>query len=407
MPDMSQPRREEPDAADARLHHLPAMVSFDNVLVQGYARAFSPGVFWPNFQADGLQRHFRNGAPICERPEPPEEPPVRFRGEAVFLGANGSHFGHSCAEIVPRFLQSKTDHPDLPFILTGRLGHAEETTPTPVMSALLGWFGIDQQRVKIITAPTVFDRLHVAAQAEHLNGARPYDAYLDLLDALYVRNGLESIDSDYVYVSRAQLRPGYGIHAGESYLCTLLEAAGVRILYPERSPLRLQLALYAGAKRLIFAEGSALHGRQLLGRFPQHIDILERRKKKKKFAVNQLAPRCDALTYVSATARNLTFKTDTGDGDLFRALALYDVDAVLTYFDAIGLPLKRLWDQTAFAKAQDDAILAWVRGIHGLRNKNHPATGTGDDVIDQLKDAGLGHLEADVRQIVAGVTRID
>ncbi|WP_127107714.1 glycosyltransferase 61 family protein [Pararhodobacter zhoushanensis] len=404
MPDTSEPRRE---AADTRLGRLPGMVSFENILVQGYTRSFSPGVFWPDFHADGVQRHFRNGAPICQPPVPAEEPPVRFPGEAVFLGANGSHFGHSCAEIVPRFLQSKTEHPDLPFILTGRLGHAEETSPTPVMSALLGWFGIDQQRVKIITAPTVFDQLHVAAQAEHLNGAQPYDEYLDLLDSLYAENGLENIANDFVYVSRAQLRPGYGIHAGESYLCSLLEAAGVRILYPERSPLRLQLALYAGAKRLIFAEGSALHGRQLLGRFPQKIDILERRKKKKKFAINQLAPRCDALTYVSATARNLTYKTETDDGDLFRALALYDVDTVLNYFESIGLPLKDLWDQAAFLTSQDDAILAWVRAIHGLRNKSHRAAGTGDHVIDQLNDAGLGHLEAEVRHIVADLNRAD
>ena len=382
------------------------MASFENVLVQGYTRPISPGVLWPNFSAGGFERHFRNGAPICQPPDPPKELPTRFRGDAVFLGANGFHFGHNCAEIVPRFLQSRKERPDLPFIMTGRLGHAEDTSPTPAMTSLLAWFGFDEQRVKVITTPTVFDRLHTAAQAESLNSGPPCDEYLDMLDSLFEENAMESIPTDYLYVSRAKLQPGHGMHAGERYLCTLLEAAGVKVLYPERKPLRRQLALYAGAKRLIFAEGSALHGRQLLGRFSQDIDVLVRREKS-KMAVNQLAPRCDRLTHVSANSRNLTYITHIGTADMFLSLSLYNVEAVLCYFESIGIPLQNSWDQDAFSRSQDEAILAWIRGTHSKRNKQHRASGTGDHLIEQLDEEGFGHLVADARDIIATCAGIE
>lgn len=68
-----------------------------------------------------------------------------------------------------------------------------------------------------------------------------------------------------VYVSRSALTTK-GCHAGETYLCSVLQQLGVSVIWPEAMPLREQLQRYAGAEKLVFAEGSALHGRQLLGR---------------------------------------------------------------------------------------------------------------------------------------------
>lgn len=402
MESMSEPQTHASDIVEQSSAKLPAMASFDNVLVQGYKLAVSPGVFWPNFEADGIYRHYRHGAPICQPPEPRKLQPTRFRGEAVFLGANGSHFGHCCGEIVPRFLQSRNECPNMPFILTAKLGPEGDAKPTPVMSALLAWFEIDQTRVQVIKAPTIFERLHVAAQAEHLNGPQPSAEYLDMLDALYAGKRIEPVTNEYLYVSRAKLSPGYGIHAGESYLCDLLEGLGVKILYPERSPLTEQLALYAGAKRLIFAEGSAVHGRQLLGRFSQEIDIIERRNKQRKFAINQITPRCDALRYVPATSQNLTYKSASGDGPLFRAFSLYDVECILQHFDSIGLKLSDHWDEKAFSQSRDEAILAWIRGIHLLPSRKHRAFDSTSYLIEQLHAAGLGHLEGKVNECVSG-----
>ncbi|MCA2010093.1 glycosyltransferase family 61 protein [Cereibacter sphaeroides] len=391
-----------PDTFDVSVDRLPKMTSFNNVLVQGYKRAVSPGVLWPNFETAGIHRHYRNGTPICRQPDPQNIQPAIFRGEAVFLGANGSHFGHCCGEIAPRFLQSLNECPDIPFILTGSAGLEGDSKPTPVMSAVLGWFGIDQERVQIINTPTIFEKLHVATQAEHLNGPRPSEEYLDMLDALFESKGMSATENEYVYVSRAKLSPGYGTHAGESYLCELLETLGVRVLYPERSSLVEQLMLYAGARRLIFAEGSALHGRQLLGRFPQSIDIIERRHKKMKFAINQITPRCESLNYIPAITRNLTYKTAFGEGPSFRAFSLYNVEVILDHFDSIGLKLSENWDEKAFAKAQDEAIIEWVRGIHQLSRKKHRASGSTNFLIEQLRDAGLGHLEVRVRETISG-----
>ena len=93
-------------------------------------------------------------------------------------------------------------------------------------------------------------------------------------------------------VSRAGIaQRGGGGHAGESYLIGLLRSKGVTVLDPGQADLSVQMAAYAGAVRLIFAEGSALHGRQLLGRVAQDIDVL-RRRPGKVMAQAQLQPRC-------------------------------------------------------------------------------------------------------------------
>ncbi|KGJ10668.1 hypothetical protein IT40_10535 [Paracoccus versutus] len=75
-----------------------------------------------------------------------------------------------------------------------------------------------------------------------------------------------------------------------------MSRAGVAILDPGKETLMRQMALYAGARLLIFAEGSAMHGRQLLGRVDQKILVL-RRRPQSRMAWAQLEPKCRKLEY--------------------------------------------------------------------------------------------------------------
>ena len=144
--------------------------------------------------------------------------------------------------------------------------------------------------------------LRCAPQAERLEMIGPSERYLALLDQTTRRNALVPKQSAVLYVTRSGLlRLGKGGHVGESYLVVVLQALGVEILDPGTATLTEQLASYAGARTLVFAEGSAMHGRQLLGRLPQDIVVLQRREEQ-KLARHNLTPRCRALRYVEASA---------------------------------------------------------------------------------------------------------
>ena len=54
--------------------------------------------------------------------------------------------------------------------------------------------------------------------------------------------------------------------AGEAYLEQVLERIGIGVIRPEKFSIAEQMATYRAAQTLMFAEGSALHGAQLLGR---------------------------------------------------------------------------------------------------------------------------------------------
>lgn len=99
------------------------------------------------------------------------------------------------------------------------------------------------------------------------SNSTPPDWHLDLLEEVERLNRLAPIQNDVVYVSRnGYLAMGKGGTAGEAALTDALSRAGVAVLDPARTTLGTQMALYAGAKLFVFAEGSAIHGRQLLGR---------------------------------------------------------------------------------------------------------------------------------------------
>ena len=117
-------------------------------------------------------------------------------------------------------------------------------------------------RVRILAGPVIADDLLVAPQAEQINGPGPSDEYLDALDELTVRRLGQPARHGIVYVSRAGMQARF---AGEGYLEGALARAGVRILRPERMSLRVQLRAYLSAEQLIFAEGSAIHGRNSWG----------------------------------------------------------------------------------------------------------------------------------------------
>ncbi len=316
------------------------------------------GPIWPDYDSQIAPRHCRAGVPVDRRPAPPKRARALSQ-PAVWGGFLINQFGHLVAEHLPRLPQSLRDRPDDLYLFTVHPGQDADTLPGYVWQAL-EWFGLHRSQVRLISKPVVAAELRVAAQGEMLGKCDIRPAYLDLVEALAERNALRPERAGIVFVTRAGLlAAGKAGHLGETYLAGLLQRLGVRVLDPAAQGLRQQLALYAGAGVLVFAQGSALHGRGLLGRIDQEIHVLCRRPNHFT-ARNQTAPRCRALHYHNSVAGCLPVTQPDGRERNDLALSFYDLPVLFQCFARLGIDLAAHWDAAAFRAAEEAEAAAWL-----------------------------------------------
>lgn len=378
---------------------LPPLLSFRDVLAGPSADRNTPGVQWPDFDAQTHARLWRRNRAVCTRPEIDGSNPRIVADPAMFVSMYDNHFGHMVAETVPRLPQSLAEAPDMPLYFTcDRPTRVDQTSG--MFRSVLGWLDVPLEQVRLIHEPTMFRELHVAAQAEYLDGPPPLQGYLDLLEAR-IGHKIDPVRPEGItFVTREGLAPQKGRHAAESYLTACLKELGVRIVHPEALPLPDQMQVYASSRYLVFSEGSAAHGRQLLGRVDQHISIL-RRRQRSQLAMNQLEPRCASLSYVPSFGGSLCVADERGKKILHAMASLYAVAPVLAHFEALGVPLRRVWDNETYLRLRDEDVLNWVKRMYRadiqpwLKPYNTDAY-----LLDQFEPLGLGHLRAKAAALI-------
>jgi Glycosyltransferase 61 len=290
-----------------------------------------------------------------------DQVPERLVEPAVWIGHLDRHFGHLMSEHLPCLPVVVQDHPDELYLFTADPG--TDLTDVPGwFESLIGWYGLRLSQVRLITRPTLVDNLRRPVLAEALEGHGPSAEYLSVLDRLAIGHGLRPEPSDVLYIERtALMRAGRGAHAGERYLVQCLKKLGVRVLDPGPLPFRDQLAAYAGARHIVFAEGTAMHGRQGIGFVRQGITVLNRRPGE-RLARHLLEPRCETLSYAEAT-RCLAHPT-WRDGHPFISygISFYDIDALFAAFSAVGIKLRPVWNDRKFRMACREDVSAWIAG---------------------------------------------
>lgn len=207
-------------------------------------------------------------------------PPNRLEGSHLWCGLfNNAHFGHFISESLARLWALDVIRPPASLVFFGRL----PMQPLPAWAqGLLNLLapGIPLTQLR---APLRLDRLVVPEQACLPSGVMRGDP----LNRAFLHRRLlpdpAEIDTAWgpgprrLYVSRSGLVNEAQI-LGEEQIERQMQAEGYRVIRPETLPLRNQLALYAGAERLVFAEGSALHVYALVCRPDQHVFVIWRRR---------------------------------------------------------------------------------------------------------------------------------
>jgi hypothetical protein len=368
-----------------------ALLGFRDVLVTPYTGLLDVprggeyhrgGPSWPDWSSQTAARHCLLGRP--QDVEPPEtEPASALTGPVAWGGGITWHFGHQIADFTTRLLPTLAEMPDVRFAFSTHeraLMRSMDQTPRHFREAL-DWYGIGHEQVDLIIEPTLVERLVVAPQAEQLHGPGPEPWYLDLQDEHTASRLGDVKRRGSLYISRAGMAARF---AGEAYLETVLQKVGFRVLRPETVSLGHQLRAYAGAESIVFAEGSALHGAQLMGRSLGDVTVLARRTGK-NLAQAALKPRARSLCYVDAV-RSLMHGLDIGTEPAeYFGLSILDPERLLA-----ALPIAHLWDQKAFEAARDTDVQEWLEIERASPRWAVP--GSPELVTESLRAAGLDHM---------------
>lgn len=316
------------------------------------------GAIWPDYDNQLGARHLRSGVPADRIPDAPRKTEY-MQGPAVWGGTLDRQFGHLIAENLSRLPQSLQTRPHDTYLFIVEKGVSPTTLPDWIWQ-ILDWFGLPRVNVHIVTKALHVKDLYVAPQGEQLGKFTMQDIYLDVLDRNQARNALAVIPSDVTYVSRVgYAASGHGGHAGEGYLTSVLAKLGVNVIDPAKMTILDQLATYAGAKTIVFAEGSAQYGRNLLGRIGHDVHVL-RRRKGRDTGKEHLVARCNSVTFHPTVAGNLVARAANGTIYYNRNLALYDLAVVFDLFASLGYDLESHWDNDAYNHAACTDIVGWI-----------------------------------------------
>jgi hypothetical protein len=370
------------------------MLSFDNVLVTPFTELLQNGGTvptlhrggpdWPEFDRQTHARHCRGGVPVDHQPAPaPEE--LTLDGPFAWGGPVVGHFGHQIADFGTRLGPTLAAWPEAVFLHAGLHWDAiGSLVRTPEhFQHMLAWLGIPPDRVRFVDRATRVRKIFVAPQAEQLGGPGPATTYLDWLDELTAARLGRIAKEGVVYVSRAGTPARF---AAETYVEDALIEAGVRVVRPETLPLEEQLRTYASARHLIFAEGSAMNGAQLLGRTLGQVTIL-RRRPGSEAARTALEPRSQSLHYIEPLRGLIHGVNRLGVPETWNGISVLDGRMFVEELEAIGIPLRPQWRSKDFAARRDADLREWL----SARNDS-AIPGSAESIEHTLRAAGLGRV---------------
>ena len=323
------------------------------------------GPDWPDWDREPRARHYINGRPGDRRPA--EKPPSKRVADGpshFWIGPIHQGFGHMVAEFGTRIAPTLKACPEAVLVFSDANGSGQRFE---VVNALCEWYGIPEQRRIIVTEPTEFATLNVVPQPEFLDDVAlrgvstlgPCSNYLSELQRIAVKN-LGTINHHRsVFVSRSHQDTRF---CGEDYLDWVFSKAGFEVFYPERVPLREQIRTYAEAKTLVFSEGSAVHGAQLLGELGNVI-VLARRPGSLIVRKN-LAARASRLRYIEGFRCVITGYSFGEASNIiaeWEGISVLDVDQLLSSLNEEGIRVSEFWKQSDFEERERNDLRELMR----------------------------------------------
>lgn len=326
----------------------------------------------PNLQ---VFRHHRGGAIVDNFAL--DAAPERFlAGDLIYAGAIYDHFGHFMAEMIHRILPARALGLHHRFLFVGARGHEAHASFEQLprhLRDILSFLGLGPDDVVIALDDVVVERLHLVPQASQHHGD-PADWYLDLLGA-YSRPALDAeFESTArprrLYVSRTRQALEGGL-LGETYLECWLERAGFQPFYPEEHRFAEQMDHYRKADCVVFTQGSACHGVELLGRGDLKSVVLIPKSVKSGFFERILSPRARRFAQAGRPNQVGTMYYDASSGfqHIHLGVSLIDFPALVRCLVAenIECPPFRPW---TYRRAAARDLWHYIRDAMAARGQD-------------------------------------
>jgi hypothetical protein len=278
-------------------------------------------------------------------------------GEWNYVGPVYGHFGHVMAEMVHRILPAMQKFKCRNWLaVTHAGGHVTYADLPAVYRSVLIFFDIGPDNLKVINRNTVVSTLNIVEQGSDLGGG-PKPGYLDML-AAFSHPKLDQIlprppVNRKVYVSRSKIPHG-GSFLGERYIETLLADEGFDIFHPEDWLLSTQMLRYRHADLLVFPEGSACHGVELLGAHSLgRVYVLMRRASHRGTFTAILGPRASRLATTTEMPYLGTVRLHPEDKRLLTevGVSVFDLDHLVGFLRSHGIAELSTLDPAAYFDA--------------------------------------------------------
>lgn len=302
--------------------------AFRHPLVAPPPIGFNGGIVIDDASPHQRLRHSRCWSPV-DHFDPSLDFSRRLDGRFLYFGPIYDHFGHVMAEMIHRLIPSLKQFGRRQLLMVDLVHDGPARTHADLPSFLkdvLRIAGVGEGQVTIVHEDVTVSELMVCEQGSDL-GFGPKDGYLSYLseivspqlDALLPRRHTGS----KVYVSRSGLPPG-GSFLGESYVEEHLADEGFMIFHPQNFDLLVQMQVYRSADVLVFPEGSACHGTELLGEHELGAcHILERRRDHRHVFDRILRPRAREIYRLEGSPDIGTALIYPPDGSLLEHLGLW------------------------------------------------------------------------------------
>lgn len=254
---------------------------------------------------------------------------ARLSGKSIFGGILGQNFGHNLTQSIGR-LWAADLAPDAPILF---LPETPDTTSIPVYFHDLARSLDVRNPLKLVAAATACDSLLVPediCNLEHRPCASPY--FADWLTLRRPHPLQQGGPAELVYVSRSGLGYSQGQYLQETVLEDALAANGYLTFRPEVHPVSKQIAVYAAARKLIFADGSAVHLWSMVAQPGQDVSVILRRPPEPRLDRWFRSLNCPQPTVVDYGIADFSRR---GEGR-HRTIALLDLRSLWTRLRALG-----------------------------------------------------------------------
>jgi len=235
------------------------------------------GVLYPDGAYCPEAALWRKYRPLTTEPPMPEKIETNLEGRWLWGGVLWAHFGHFLVESAARIwglahLEKPVDGilfiPKRPRVGDEVRGFHRE------------YMGLMQPGLAVRSAaePMRVEELIVPGQGFGLGLITAgTQKYRDAVHQQFAKD-VASDGPEKIYLSRSKLGLGKGGLLGEERMEEYLAAEGYEIFHPQEHSLTVQLARYKAAKKVVAADGSALHLFAMVGRKDQPVAMILRRR---------------------------------------------------------------------------------------------------------------------------------